>query len=85
MTTRQRSTNAGVDKAVYCPDLAEYLDTSLQETGDALVDHPVSCSSLLTAAEMLSCNSTLLSCTAFSSFSLFSDAASSNAAAYDSA
>ena len=40
----------------HCLHLAVYLDTSLEETGDALVDHPVSCTSLLTAAEMLSCN-----------------------------
>ena len=47
-----------VDNAVYCLDLAVYLDMSLQETGDALMGQPVSCTSLLTAAEMLSCKST---------------------------
>ena len=41
----------------YCLHLAVYLDTSLEETGDALVNQSVSCTSLLTAAEMLSCKS----------------------------
>ena len=40
--------------------LAENLDISLEETGDALVDHAVSCVSLLTAAAMLSCNSIVI-------------------------
>ena len=53
---KQISTNQVMHSSFYCLHLAVYLDTSLEETGDALVDHPVSCTSLLTAAEMLSCN-----------------------------
>ena len=49
----------------HCLHLAVYLDTSLEETGEALVDHPVSCTSLLTAADMLSCNSIAVSYRAF--------------------
>ena len=56
LETQIISTNEGINDSFYCLDLAVYFDTSLEQTGEALVDHSVSCTSLLTAAEMLACN-----------------------------
>lgn len=55
--THTHMRNRASTTPVYCLDvyyIAVYSDISLEQTGDALVDHPVSCTSLLTAADMLS-------------------------------